>query len=687
MKLSLSRAQKYTLLFAFIGIVITALTLYSQINMLNTYERNLPYMALGDHVKNNVTKGHLWFEEYMAGDQSLHYEKDVRILFLQSEKLLHTSLANGVSDLGEFKDLGDPESIKLIEESLTDVQALLVAADERNKFKVLQVQQVSDSTQTESKEVAGGELDQRFDAAYEETQATLDKLIVLTRNRVKADSAFLQKLSWVSVSLMVGAFTLLTFLIYRYQVGNDSMIESNAKKLQEDHHRISVVSSYVQEISKGNYTASLSLNTAEDTLAATLQNLANTLSANADTETKRNWATTGLAEIGQILRNNHDASALYDTIIRFVVKYTKSNQGGLFILSEDEANPTLELVACYAFERKKFMKKSVNIGEGLVGQCFVEGDKIIMKQLPEDYIQITSGLGGANPSSVLLTPLKVNEKIYGVLEIASFNHYPDFEIELVEKLSESIAATISTVRINESTRILLERTQQQAEEMRAQEEEMRQNMEELEATQEEMRRKEKHVQTMLDQEKQRNDIIKKGRGAIMQLTKNKDIQTGNWENALEQITKTVSELIQASRVSVWLYDAAEEKITCAKLYAAHNTSFSDGFSLFRKNFPDYFKAMLSEEVIIAPNARSHQATAGFTESYFTPLDIYSLLDVPFFNNGKIAGVICCEHQGEIKNWKEEEVDLCKNCCDLITIAYKSWQFNTLEQTLKVASTA
>lgn len=310
-----------------------------------------------------------------------------------------------------------------------------------------------------------------------------------------------------------------------------------------------------------------------------------------------------------------------------------------------------------------------------------------MTNVPQDYIKITSGLGLATPTCILLLPLISNEEATGVLEIASFEKYDDAHIEFLKKAGEAIASAILNVKTTERVKYLLEESQQRSEELRSQEEEMRQNMEELEATQEEMRRKEKHVQTMLDQEKQRNDIIKKGRGAIMQLTKNKDIQTGNWENALEQITKTVSELIQASRVSVWLYDAAEEKITCAKLYAAHNISFSDGFSLFRKNFPDYFKAMLSEEVIIAPNARSHQATAGFTESYFTPLDIYSLLDVPFFNNGKIAGVICCEHQGEIKNWKEEEVDLCKNCCDLITIAYKSWQFNTLEQTLKVASTA
>ncbi len=162
----------------------------------------------------------------------------------------------------------------------------------------------------------------------------------------------------------------------------------------------------------------------------------------------------------------------------------------MFILNEDnETNKYLDLVACYAFERKKYMSRQVSLGDGLVGQCFLEGERIYLTEVPHEYVSITSGLGGATPNAVLLMPLKVNDTIFGVLELATFTRYEEFEIELVEKLAESIASTISTVRVNESTRILLERTQQQAEEMRAQEEEMRQNMEELEATQEEMRRK------------------------------------------------------------------------------------------------------------------------------------------------------------------------------------------------------
>jgi GAF domain-containing protein len=227
-------------------------------------------------------------------------------------------------------------------------------------------------------------------------------------------------------------------------------------------------------------------------LADSLIQMQEKLKALNETERRRQWATEGLTKFVEIMRSSNDnLNSLGDAVISALVQYTRSNQGGLYILNdEDPNNKYLELISLFAFDTKKHEQQKIKLGEGILGQTFLEKETTHLTNMPDEYIRITSGLGDANPRALLLFPLKVDKEAYGIIELASFHEYQQHEIDFVEKLGESIAATLGSVRAAQKNRQLIEQFQQQTEEMRAQEEEMRQNMEELQATQEEVVRKE-----------------------------------------------------------------------------------------------------------------------------------------------------------------------------------------------------
>ena len=232
-----------------------------------------------------------------------------------------------------------------------------------------------------------------------------------------------------------------------------------------------------------------------DKLGQSLLEMQASLREAAERERKEKFVNVGLASIGEILRNYvEDLDELSDKVIENLVSYMKANQGGLFILAENnEGKEVITLKACRAYDRKKFLNKEIALGEGLIGQIALEKETLVMTEIPEGYLNITSGLGIASPTSLVIVPLKSNEEVVGLIEMASFKEFTDTEIEFLEKVGESIASTILSAKTNQKTKELLEGSRQMTEELHAQEEEMRQNMEEMQATQEEMARTQKEL--------------------------------------------------------------------------------------------------------------------------------------------------------------------------------------------------
>lgn len=278
---------------------------------------------------------------------------------------------------------------------------------------------------------------------------------------------------------------------WSYDLGRTTLIAAS-KSLIMERQVVNVANNigFANEISNGNLNVEYKLVDDKDELGKSLLQMRDNLRLSSEREQEEKFTTIGITKVGDIVRQyGNDTTLLADEFIKGIVKYAHLNQGGLFLLEGEGHDAYLNLAACYAYDRKKFINKRLEIGEGIVGQCFLEREPVYMTVVPANYIKITSGLGEATPRCIYVVPVQTQDEIVGVIELASFTEMKEFEKQFINKAAANIASAIVSSRTTQRIKALLEDSQQQTEELKSQEEEVRQNMEELQATQEEMLRK------------------------------------------------------------------------------------------------------------------------------------------------------------------------------------------------------
>jgi CheY-like chemotaxis protein len=236
-------------------------------------------------------------------------------------------------------------------------------------------------------------------------------------------------------------------------------------------------------IAKGDYSIDIAPRSGKDELAISLLQMTKSLRDTTAANEKQNWLKTGQTKLNDGIRGDLDLDAICRSVLDFLASYLDIKVGGVFILEGDK----LRLLGTYGYKRRKNLSVEFKIGEGLVGQTALEKKRILLTNVPEDYIHVSSGLGEAVPRNIVDMPLMAGNQLVGVLELATIGEIEGKAEEFLELVSESIGIAIASAKARVKMRELLEQTQQQAEELQTQQEELKVANEELQTQQEELK--------------------------------------------------------------------------------------------------------------------------------------------------------------------------------------------------------
>lgn len=268
---------------------------------------------------------------------------------------------------------------------------------------------------------------------------------------------------------------------------------------------ISKTTAFANSIGRGDLNEKYNITNPNGLDLALLDMQKNLLRARSEEENRKieneklSWAQNGLAQLGEYLRmNNADIGEFAYNVVSFLVKYMGALQGGLFVTEEKDGQKYLDLKAAYAFDRKKQLEGRVQFGESLVGRCAIEGKSIFLTDVPDGYLYITSGLGENKPSCILLVPLKFEDEVHGVIEIASLKMVEEYQRTFLDNVAERIASTISNIKKNINTAELLEKFRTQSDALAVREKEIEKSYKDIKRSKEEIKLNELETEAILE---------------------------------------------------------------------------------------------------------------------------------------------------------------------------------------------
>jgi HAMP domain-containing protein/signal transduction histidine kinase/CheY-like chemotaxis protein len=254
--------------------------------------------------------------------------------------------------------------------------------------------------------------------------------------------------------------------IWRDLTGNVNQLAANLTT------QVRAIAEVATAVTKGDLTRSIAVEAQgevaelKDNINEMIRNLRDTTRKNME----QDWLKTNLAKFSRMLQGQRDLAAVSQLILSDLAPLVTAHHGVFYVVESGTEEATLKLLASYAYKDRKHVSNEFRMGEGLVGQCAVEGRMLLINQVPDDYIQISSGLGEAPPHSIVVLPVLFEGEVKAVLELATFDQFDEIRLTFLEQLAESIGIVLNTIAANMRTEELLKQSQALTEGLQSQQE-------------------------------------------------------------------------------------------------------------------------------------------------------------------------------------------------------------------------